>query len=249
MDICATLLRRHTQMLLCAFACATTSCTNATAPQALVYSGPAGCDGCSEALGAVLTTAGFDVVIATVDEITADTLARTALYAQPGGGQDLLAARAAFPDDTWARLEQWVSSGGHYLGMCMGAYLAGRSLDDDGVVPGLSLFPGDTDSEFPSDAAQIATVTWRGSPRAMYAQDPPQFILDDDAAGVVVEATFASGRPAALIAEHGAGAAGLVGPHPEANDSWYDEDGLRDPDGLDADLLVGFVNRLMATTP
>jgi glutamine amidotransferase-like uncharacterized protein len=222
------------------------ACVNAQKPVALVYTGPAGCDGCSESLGAVLSQAGFDVVITPVEGITDAALAHTALYAQPGGGQDLLAARAAFPDATWARLEQWVAHGGHYLGTCMGAYLAGRTIDDAGQVAGLGLFPGDTDGEFATDVAQIASVTWRGKSRAMYVQDPPKLIVDADAPGVDVEATFADGNPAAILALHGTGAAGLIGPHPEADATWYAEDQLTDPDGVDADLLVDFVTRLMA---
>ncbi|WP_225881997.1 BPL-N domain-containing protein [Streptomyces aureocirculatus] len=58
--------------------------------------------------------------------LTAAALADAQLYVQPGGGADL--------EGTWRHLRasagavrDWVRDGGSYLGLCFGAYLAGRN--------------------------------------------------------------------------------------------------------------------------
>jgi hypothetical protein len=62
---------------------------------------------------------------------------------------------------------------------------------------------------------------------------------------VEVLARYPNGEIAALTAPFGAGAVGVVGPHPEATPDWYADVGLVDPDGLDADLGHDLVDALL----
>lgn len=68
-------------------------------------------------------------------------------------------------------------------------------------------------------------VIWRGSPRTVYFQDGPVFLLDDETA-VRILARYDNGAPAAVVAPFGAGGVAVTGPHPEATDDWYSGRGL-----------------------
>ncbi|MCP9946622.1 BPL-N domain-containing protein [Streptomyces somaliensis] len=206
---------------------------------ALVYRGPAACDGCAEAAAALLKTARrpYTVKYAGPGEevpLTAAGLADADLYVQPGGNDDL--------DGTWERLRgaagairDWTRDGGRYLGICMGAYLAG----DD---PGFGLLPGSTDQYTTSPGASVhdardavVVVTWRSRRRHMYFQDGPLFLLEEGADASVI-ATYDNGTAAAVVAPYGKGRVGVVGPHPEADASWYSSAGLYNPDSVRFDL-------------
>ncbi|GAB2878779.1 BPL-N domain-containing protein [Streptomyces mayteni] len=218
-------------------------------PSALVYRGPAASPGCPEAVAALLrgTPSRFTVTYCGPDEetpLSARALAAADVYAQPGGGDDVDAAWAElrpFADD----LRDWVRGGGRYLGFCMGGYLAGRD-------PGLGLLPGDSGGYIDSPGASVTTgedtvirLRWRGRPRHVYFQDGPYFQLADDASATVL-ATYDNGLPAAVVARSGAGRVGVVGPHPEADASWYADHGLTNPDGIGFDLGHDLVETLAA---
>ena len=206
-----------------------------TLPLAVIYRGPASAPGCAEAVAALLASApsAFRTAYCGPDErlpLTRATLAGAALYAQPGGGDDLDAAWAAvrpFADT----LRSWIRDGGHYVGFCMGGFLAGSD-------PGFALLPGDSGEYITSPGATVrddgdalVDVTWRGTRRAVYFQGGPDFTLDPDRRATVV-ATYPNGAIAALAAPYGAGRVGVTGPHPEAPASWYRDAGLAVPDPL-----------------
>ncbi|WP_251269206.1 BPL-N domain-containing protein, partial [Enterobacter hormaechei] len=63
------------------------------------------------------------------EAVDVDSLAtsRYRAYVQPGGGQDIDAAMAAVGEEGAAVIRRFVDAGGTYIGLCMGAYLAGAS--------------------------------------------------------------------------------------------------------------------------
>lgn len=207
-------------------------------PLALVYRGPASCGGCSEAVAALLrsTRSQFRTTYCGPAErlpVSPDTLAEAAVYAQPGGGEVKPAWRRLRGHATAIR--DFVRAGGHYLGFCLGAYLAG-------ATPGFALLPGDVNAYIRSPGASVrdtddtvVEVRWRGRPRQMYFQDGPVIHLRPDASATVV-ATYDTGAPAAVVATYGAGRVGVVGPHPEADQSWYTSAGLPVAENLQLDL-------------
>lgn len=211
---------------------------------ALVYRGPGSLPGCPEAVADVLEQAGLRPRFVGPRErhhLSADTLAGAALYAQPGGGE---------LDEAWPHLRDhaddvrdFVDGGGLYLGVCLGAYLAG----DD---PGFDLLPGDTDQYVVTGGASIrhesdalVTLDWAGQPRTMYFQDGAYVDLADDADAEVV-ARYDNGRVAALVCGYGKGGVAVVGPHPEATSDWFTDVGLPVPEPLALDLAVDLVHRL-----
>ncbi|GAB3976007.1 BPL-N domain-containing protein [Actinoallomurus acanthiterrae] len=206
---------------------------------ALIYNGPQGCPACGPTVAALLRRAPQPYRVKYVSAVTAADLADAQLYVQPGGGADL--------EGTWRHLSgsagvmrDWVRKGGSYLGLCFGAYLAGRD-------PGFDLLPGDTNgyvgspgATVPDDRDTVVAVNWRGKPRHMYFQDGPAFFLDAGADATVL-ATYPNGTAAVVVAPYGKGRVGVSGPHPEADDSWYAEKGLHNPDGVRFDLAYELI--------
>ncbi|MFJ6657621.1 BPL-N domain-containing protein [Streptomyces sp. NPDC091377] len=220
-------------------------------PLALVYGGPQGCPDCPSSIATVLRRApqpfrvtyvgpGTDVAL------TADALAEARLYVQPGGGSDLEGAWRDLRGSA-GMLRDWVGEGGSYLGLCFGAYLAGRD-------PGFDLLPGDTDGyiDLPDttihDARDtVVPVRWGGRRRHMYFQDGPAFLLDKGADADVL-ATYPNGSAAVVVAPYGKGRVGVSGPHPEADRTWYENADLENPDGIRFDLAQELIAKTVAKT-
>ena len=218
-------------------------------PLALVYFGPAGCTRCSEAVAALLESSKwhFDVKYVGPNEslhLSAALLKTATLYAQPGGNGTLESAYDLMRSDA-PLIRNFVQSGGHYLGFCMGGYLAG-------ATPGYDLLPGDTNEFTTSPGASVKTtgnttvkVYWRNQPRTLFFQDGPYFILDHSSPGVVVLARYTNGEIAALVTPFGHGMVGVTGPHPEATDEWYSVHHLPIPKSLNLDLGYDLINTVM----
>ena len=218
-------------------------------PIALVYRGPAGCAGCSEAAAALLQSSkwGFDVRYVGPNEplqLSDATLKTAALYVQPGGNGTVEQAFAALQANAPA-IRDFIASGGRYLGLCMGGYLAGSD-------PGFNILPGNTDEYITTRRASVrdeedtvVPIDWGNQQRYMYFQDGPYFILNHRADNVNKLATYTNGKIAALVAPYGKGKVGVSGPHPEATTSWYNDNHLTDPDGPDTDLGRDLVDALM----
>jgi glutamine amidotransferase-like uncharacterized protein len=178
-------------------------------------------------------------------KLSTATLQAATLYAQPGGSGDLSQTYRHLKRHAPA-IRSYVASGGRYLGICMGAYLAGRT-------PGFQLLPGDTDQFITSRGASVRTeadtivnVHWRGQLRSMYFQDGPFFLLDRRATDVIVLATYANGKIAALVAPYGKGKVGVSGPHPEATTAWYGAAHLPRPASTNVDLVFDLIDTLMS---
>lgn len=210
------------------------------APEAVVYRGQASCPGCSEAVAALIRRSprGFSVRFIGPNEtlkLTAANLKGVALYAQPGGNGSVGAAQKALGASGTRAIKGYVSGGGHYVGFCMGAYLAGSN-------PGMGLLsPGNTGQYIRTSGASVTStrdavipVEWEGASRRHFAQDPP-YIIPSGVAGETVLSRFSNNRVNALARPYGKGGVGVVGTHPEAARSWYSSKLWRkDKDGLDA---------------
>lgn len=217
-------------------------------PLALIYNGPQGCDDCAPTIAKVLQNAPHPfrtkyVGPGTGTDLDADTLATASLYVQPGGGQDL---ESSFDDLEGVSddLREWVRNGGSYLGLCFGGYLAGKD-------PGFDLLPAEVRGYTDTDGATVhddrdtvIDVTYRGQKRHMYFQDGPAFTVAPNSPGVDVLATYSNETAAVLVPPFGKGKVGVSGPHPEADQDWYDNAGIDNPDGVRPDIA----NDLIETT-
>jgi glutamine amidotransferase-like uncharacterized protein len=201
-------------------------------PKAVVYRGPASSPGCPESVAELLekSPSNFDIVYAGPHEdvdVNSDTLQDAQVYAH-GGGPDLHEAYD-LTKQYQSAIRNFVRSGGHYLGFCLGAYLAGPS-DGYGLLPdGVS-----TAREIKQNGAQVKTdddtiiqVNWtftNGSTenaRWLYFQDGVVVQgLDDSSPGQILGRYSSNGNIAASLTPYGQGWVGLVGPHPEADKEW-----------------------------
>ncbi len=250
--VCLMVVGMATLLDGCAPAAPMSSTTVITRPIALVYRGPAACRGCPEAAARMMRSSPrhFDVHYVGPREdmpLTASSLIRAAVYVQPGGGDSVWAAYRALGSKGRRAIVSYVRSGGRYLGICMGGYLAGSE-------PGLGLLsPGDSGWYIKTTGASVTTardavipILWGSRTRDMYFQDGP-FLRPSGVPGERILARYTNGLVAALVRPVGAGRVGVVGPHPEAPVGWYRWSGLQgqDSDGIDADAGWALIDEVM----
>lgn len=211
-------------------------------PLALVYRGPASCQGCPESVAVMLRNSPShfrtEYVGPNDTPITAETLSRASVFAQPGGPSLSKAWKAMKPYSGMIR--DWIRNGGNYLGFCVGGYLAG-------ATPGYDLLPGDTSQYSAKPGATVwdtqphrSTVVWRGQEKTVYFQDPPAFDLEPGHDATIL-GTYKGGEIAALAVDFGKGRVGVTGPHVEADASWFIDDGLSAQDAVHMDLAHDLV--------
>lgn len=218
---------------------------------AAVYRGPAACEGCPEAAASVLEKSGrFNVQFIGPGEERAlddEGLAMVTLYVQPGGHDDVDLAMEQLGESATDAISRWVrDDGGRYLGLCMGAYLAGSDPGMGLLAPGDTLrYAGTPDSLVDDGQESVIAVEWDGEIRYQYSQDPA-VIVESGVEGERVLSRFANGAVNALVRPVGEGAVGVVGTHPEATRDWFSPElKKRDIDGLDHDRALQLVVVLM----
>ena len=110
----------------------------------------------------------------------------------------------------------FVNRGGHYLGICMGAYWAGSyyfdMLNEVDAVQYITR-PG-TDTKRPH--AKAIDITWKGTSEKMFFYDGCAFVGDKSKFTTI--STYANGDPMAIMQDR----IGLIGCHPESEKFWYD---------------------------
>jgi Biotin-protein ligase, N terminal len=163
------------------------------------------------------------------------------LIAVPGGFGDSDSYDSLFRHNGY-EVKEFVRNGGKYLGICMGAYWAGKHylnlLDSVDAVQYLKR-PG-TDTRRPH--AKNIAVTWQGKPMNMFWYDGCALVGDTTKFKTI--ATYANGDPMAIMQ----GNIGLIGCHPESEKFWYDSySWMRKHwhDGQHHAILLEFVNKLM----
>lgn len=153
----------------------------------------------------------------------------------------------ALDDGQAEAIRRFFAGGGAFIGVCMGAYLAGTLY--------LGLIPADLEGEagrpgfaVSGEADAAVAVTWKGRQESVYFQDGPYLPRLGRDPGFLALAQYANGDLAAARYGYGRGSAVLVGPHPEAPGHWFDEAGIARSqmprsdvfgDALDAALAPG----------
>ena len=217
---------------------------------AAVYRGPAACQGCPEAAASLLEQSGdYGVEFIGPEEsrdVTDDGLAGLALYVQPGGFDDVGVAMEQLGGEATDAITAWVRGGGHYLGFCMGAYLAGSDPGMGLLAPGDTVGYAESEGTLLTDGTEaVIPVDWDGELRYQYAQEAA-VIVESGVEGETVLSRFTNGQVNALVRPVGDGAVGVVGTHPEAEADWFtSEMAEADIDGLDHDQALELVAALM----
>jgi glutamine amidotransferase-like uncharacterized protein len=138
-------------------------------------------------------------------------------------------------------IRRYVQGGGRYLGICMGAYWADRhylNILHNVEAKQYIRQPGTCTRRYYSKAVEC---NWNGRTDRFFFYDGPAFIGDESKFETI--ARYANGDPAAIIQ----GKIGLIGPHLEAEEYWYDKPYLHRHwhQGKHHTLLKDFVDRLM----
>jgi glutamine amidotransferase-like uncharacterized protein len=159
------------------------------------------------------------------------------IIAVPGGFGDASSFDQAFKHNG-NRVQQFVQAGGKYLGICMGAYWAGKHylnmLDNVDAVQYITQ-PG-TDTRRPH--AKDIKINWNGYNTTMFFYDGCALVGNGQYNTL---ATYANGDSMAIIQKN----IGLIGCHPEAEPFWYDSyTWMRGKYSSKHNLLLDFVNQL-----
>jgi glutamine amidotransferase-like uncharacterized protein len=135
----------------------------------------------------------------------------------------------------------FVTRGGKYLGICMGAYWAGKDYFDilDDVDSLQYIKRPNTDTRRPH--AKDIKINWQGTDTTMFFYDGCAMVGDGHYETI---ATYANGDAMAIIQKN----IGLIGCHPESQQFWYDSYSWlkgKYHNGIQHEMLLDFVNELM----
>jgi glutamine amidotransferase-like uncharacterized protein len=199
-------------------------------PKCSVQSG----NGIIKALGAF-----YNFKIFGINELEDNFFDGVDIVAVPGGFGDASSFDRAFKYNG-ARIKQFIANGGYYLGICMGAYWAGKHyfnlLGDIDAVQYLK--QPNTDTRRPH--AKNIKIEWLGTPMNMFWYDGCAFTGPGYYDTI---AKYANDDPMAIIK----GRIGLIGAHPESEQFWYDSYSWmkgKYHNGNHHALLLDFVNEL-----
>ena len=137
----------------------------------------------------------------------------------------------------------FVTRGGKYLGICMGAYWAGKDYFNilDKVDAVQYIRRPNTCTRRPH--AKNMPVVWRNQPCNMFFYDGCALVGDENSPYETI-ATYSNGDNMAIIQNR----IGLIGCHPESEQFWYDGYSWlkgKYHNGTQHELLLNFVNELM----
>jgi len=136
-------------------------------------------------------------------------------------------------------IQQYIADGGKYLGICMGAYWAGKHyfdlLNDVNVVQYINRPKADVRRSFQT----TTEVTWKRKKTEMFFFDGCAFVGDK----FRTIARYSNGDPMAIIQKN----VGLIGCHPESRETWYKRKYMKDRwhNGKHHKLLQEFVSELL----
>lgn len=130
----------------------------------------------------------------------------------------------AFTPEIIQAIKAYLNKGGWYLGICGGAYMASIGWEEeDGFVDALGLMKVETDSFLADPDPKVIPVVWKNERRMIYYQYGPYFI-PEKSAEIKVVARYQAGSIAACYQKVGNGKVYVCGPHPEADESWIEDE-------------------------
>ncbi len=181
----------------------------------------------------------YEFKIFSKNELEDDFFDDVQMIAVPGGFGDSDSYDSLFKHNS-KRVVEFVRNGGHYLGICMGAYWAGKHylniLGDVEVEQYIKRPNADTRRPH----AKNMPIIWNGV-------DDNMFFYDGCAFGpgqYEIVAKYMNDDPMAIIK----GRIGLIGCHPESQPHWYESYSWmkgKYHNGRHHTQLLEFVNKLM----
>jgi hypothetical protein len=179
---------------------------------------------------------------AQLDEMSAARLRTCQLLIVPGG--DFTRIGTGLRKNTTAKLRDAVQHGVNYLGICGGAFFAGRS-----PYNGLNLTSGVQFGFYSAEARGVrkmaVPVSGAGTPTLdQYWEDGPQL-----AGWGAVVGRYPDGTPAVVQGQFGEGWIILTGIHPEAPEHWRGGMDFTTPASVDNDYAVALIRAALDRRP
>lgn len=241
-----------TAVFLCGCSSKTESLTSPSVMDAyaLIYNGPVAASGATEAVTAIVEQLGLPVNFVSDIEELPRLLNGAAVFIIGGTGDDLKPLLDAFTPEITAALTAYLRSGGRYLGICGGGYMASTRWEvDGGLGKMLGIIPARSENLDMNYDPRILPIRWLGATRLMYFQTGPAFDLVQSPEAVQVVAYYDDGRIAALVASYGEGKVAVSGPHPEAPDSWRNDVSNGETMTVSTDLALALLKDLLSERP
>ena len=183
----------------------------------------------------------YEVKLFTVRDNIDEVLSNVDGICFPGGIGDSDSYFDFFTRTKANKIAAFVSGGGRYVGICMGAYWAGsRYFDLLDEVDAVQYIKRPT-SEIRRSYGTVADIEWLGHREKMFFYDGCTFVGSGNYDTI---AKYANDEPMAIIQ----GNIGVIGCHPESEEFWYETpyqyiNGYWH-DGKHHQLLLEFVNSL-----
>ncbi len=181
----------------------------------------------------------FVVKLFGIEDLTRDYLSQVDVLAFPGGIGDSDEFDTIFDEEHIAAVQNFISDGGRYLGVCMGAYWAGSYYFD--ILLGIEpvRYISQLDADVLTEGVTLARVNWNDQEEDMYFYDGCAFVGNFSFTDII--ATYANGDAMAVY-QNGIG---LIGCHPESEEWWYTLDELEGwHEGRHNELFCEFVENL-----
>ncbi|MGA8807010.1 MAG: BPL-N domain-containing protein [Thermoanaerobaculia bacterium] len=177
-----------------------------------------------------------------LDDMSASRLRAHRLVLVPGG--DFTRIGTGLKKETSTKLRDAVQHGVSYLGICGGAFFAGRS-----PYNGLNLTSGVQFGFYSAEARGVrktaVLISGAGTPTLdQYWEDGPQL----SGWGAVV-GKYPDGAPAVVQGQYGNGWIILTGVHPEAPENWRGEMEFTTPASVDHAYAVTLIRSAMERRP
>lgn len=195
---------------------------------------------CAAAIKKVLKLKYSNVFIITHDECTKEALDNLDCIVFPGGEKDVDNFDVLVKDKA-KLIRNYVGKGGRYLGICMGAYIAGKMYFNILGNTSAEQYIADPTAEIHTEAETIAELNMAGHTYKTYFYDGPVFEKYLRQSNII--ATYKNGKAACIIKPYKRGKVLCVGPHLESQRSWYSEQ-LYWHQGSQHKLLLDIVSRL-----
>ena len=195
------------------------------------------CNGMIQALSSK-----YNITLFSETELTKDLLDQTDIIAFPGGIGDSESYHGFFKRKMENMVADFVANGGHYLGICMGAYWAGSNYFDILHDVDAVQYIHQPNADIRRSYATVASVAWQGQHEDMFFYDGCALVGDD--AKFKTVATYANGDAMAIIQNN----VGLIGCHPESEQHWYNNYSWMSQhyhNGTHHKILLDFVNELV----
>jgi len=178
------------------------------------------------------------------EDVCAGAFDKYEVIAFPGGIGDYSSYDKFFRRKAQNAVADYVAGGGHYLGICMGAYWAGTNWFDILDSADTEQYIKRPNADIRRSYGTVAPVLWNGHKENMFFYDGCSILGDETKFDTV--GRYANGDPMAIIQ----GRVGLIGCHPESEEDWYKAPYTYIKDywheGRHHKLLREFVDRLVS---